>query len=163
MAGLIQERLLTLSINTLRTENYLKFTTLPQGGSLIAVSDAGFAAVWNGAAPGAVKLPSPVPGRRIQWGKPPGGFPHWPGGGVPGNHSEGAPGDPLIPFPSWGKECLPGEGPRPQARKPRTVSFRSRKATSEEATYPKEAALTMELQGTALPQALRASSLGEGA
>ena len=43
-------------------------------------------------------------------------FPPWPGGGAPGNHSEGSPGDPLIPFPSRGKECLPGEGPRPQAR-----------------------------------------------
>ena len=114
-------------------------------------------------------------------GETAGRFLPWPGGGVPGNHSEGSPGDPLIPFPSRGKECLPGEGPRPQARKPCTVFFQSRKATrlpeavkrkrqkrsrtptAEETPHPKEAALTTELQGTALPQALRASSLREGA
>ena len=36
----------------------------------------------------------------------------WPGGGAPGNLSEGAPGDPLIPFPSRGKECPAASGPR---------------------------------------------------
>ena len=36
-------------------------------------------------------------------------FPPWPGGGAPGNHSEGSPGDPLVPFPSWGKERPAGE------------------------------------------------------
>ena len=42
-------------------------------------------------------------------------FSPWPGGGVPGNLSEGAPGDPLVPFPSWGKERPAGSGPAGEA------------------------------------------------
>ena len=38
-------------------------------------------------------------------------FSPWPGGGGPGNLSEGAPGDPLVPFPSWGKERPAASGP----------------------------------------------------
>ena len=40
----------------------------------------------------------------------------WPGGGDPGNHSEGSPGDPLVPFPSRGMERPAASAP-PQAGK----------------------------------------------
>ena len=59
-------------------------------------------------------------------------FSPWPGGGAPGNLSEGAPGDPLVPFPSWGKERPAASGPAGEADRDK-----AKRHTPHESAFPR--------------------------